>query len=108
LELLGPKPNPRAATGLLLTCSAIKLDVRGRKSDPDDELNAALGQLAASKLKAAYANVDPFLRECNEKLLAAHAPPYARLLPKKNEETVSVAAVEKSVEKLVVDDIAQE
>ena len=107
LELLGPKHNPRAATGLLLTCSAIKLDVRGRKSDPDDELNAALGQLAASKLKAAYANVDPFLRECNDKLLAAHAPPYARLLPKKNEETV-VAAVEKSVEKLVVDDIAQE
>ena len=74
LELLGPTPNPRAATGLLLTCSAIKLDVRGRKSDPDDELNAALGQLAASKLKAAYAHVDPFLRECNEKLLAAHAP----------------------------------
>ena len=70
-------------------------------------MNAALGQLAASKLKAAYANVDPFLRECNDKLLAAHAPPYARLLPKKNEETV-VAAVEKSVEKLVVDDIAQE
>ena len=39
--------------------------------------------------------------------LAAHAPPYARLLPKKNEETV-VAAVEKSVEKLVVADSAQE
>ena len=91
---------------MLLTCSAIKLDVRGRKSDPDDELNAALGQLAASKLKAAYANVDPFLRECNEKLLAAHAPPYARLLPKKNEEMVSAAAA--AVEKLVVDDIAQE
>ena len=50
--------------------------------------------------------MDPFLRECNDKLLAAHAPPYARLLPKKNEETVSAAAA--AVEKLVVDDIAQE
>ena len=38
--------------------------------------------------------------------LAAHAPPYARLLPKKNEETVSAAVDD--MKKLVVDDIAQE
>ena len=101
LELLGSKPNARAASGLLLTCSALKLDVRGRKADPDDELNAALGSLAASKLKAAYAAAGPFLRTCNERLLAAHAPPYALLLLKKNEDTVAAA------EKQVVD-VAQE
>ena len=47
-----------AGDGFIIDVLAIKLDVRGRKSDPDDELNAALGQLAASKLKAAYLDVD--------------------------------------------------
>ena len=75
--------NARAATGLLLACSSLKLSVRGDKADADDELNAALGSVAAQHLKQTYAKADPFLQSCNAELLDAHAPPYARLLPKK-------------------------
>jgi len=52
----------------------------------DDEMNAALGQVAASHLKAAYAEAPAFLKEANHKLLAANAPPYARLLKKKEKK----------------------
>lgn len=75
-------PNARAATGLLLACSALKVGLRGDKPDADDELNAALGAVAAQHLKAAYAAAPPDLRAPSLALLDAHAPPYARLLPK--------------------------
>jgi len=82
--------NARAAVGLLLTCAALKVVVRGDKPDGDDEMNAALGQVAASHLKAAYAEAPAFLKEANHKLLAANAPPYARLLKKKEKKVEPV------------------
>ena len=76
--------NARAATGLLLACSALKVLVRGDKVDADDELNAALGAVAAAHLKAAYAKAPAELQAANAAVLDAHAPPYARLLPAKD------------------------
>ncbi|KAH8044000.1 hypothetical protein JL722_14893 [Aureococcus anophagefferens] len=76
--------NARAATGLLLACSALKVLVRGDKVDADDELNAALGSVAAAHLKAAYAMAPAELQAANAAVLDAHAPPYARLLPAKD------------------------
>ena len=73
--------NARAATGLLLTCASLKLDVRGDKYDADDELNAALGTVAATHLKAAYATANAFLQSANAALLDAHAPPYVVAKP---------------------------